>query len=250
MSEHAPTRDQHRPAAIRQRLAESTRHDYLADAVLGGIDGCVTTFAVVAGATGGALSPLVVIILGFANLLADGFSMAVSNYHGTRSERELVEQKRRTEERHVEQVPEGEREEIRQIFARKGFQGEVLEEVVQTITANRRLWIDTMLTEEHGLQLEGPDPLRAGATTFAAFVAVGLVPLLPYLVPGVAVATMFAVSAVLTGAAFFAIGWVKGARLQQPCLRSAWQTLWTGGAAALLAYGAGWGLRALFGAGA
>ena len=248
MSEHAPTQEQHRPEAVRRRLDGTREHDYLADGVLGAIDGCVTTFAVVAGATGGALSPLVIIILGFANLIADGFSMAVSNYHGTRSERDRVEQKRRTEERHIEAVPEGEREEIRQIFAQKGFEGDVLERIVDTITADRRLWVDTMLTEEYGLALEGPDPVRAGATTFAAFCLAGLVPLLPYLLPGLDTSTMFAASAVLTGAAFAAIGWVKGERLQHPRLASAWQTLWTGGAAAVLAYATGWGLQALFGA--
>ncbi len=249
MSDHAPTSDQHRPDAIRRRLAAGSRHDYLADAVLGAIDGCVTTFAVVAGATGGALSPLVVIILGFANLLADGFSMAVSNYHGTRSERDRVEQTRRTEERHIDQIPDGEREEIRQIFAAKGFEGEVLERIVETITSNRRLWVNTMLTEEHGLQLEGPDPVRAGAVTFVAFVAVGLVPLLPYLVPGIADGAAFTASGVMAAIAFWGIGWVKGQRLRLPRLRSAWQTLWTGAAAAALAYGAGWGLQTLFGAG-
>ncbi|MDZ7747493.1 MAG: VIT1/CCC1 transporter family protein [Halofilum sp. (in: g-proteobacteria)] len=246
MSDHRAILADHRPEAIRRRLARSGEHDYLADAVLGGIDGCVTTFAVVAGATGGALSPLVVIILGFANLVADGFSMAVSNYHGTRSAREFVSKQRRAEEQHIDRVPEGEREEIRQIFARKGFEGDTLERVVDTITANRRLWVDTMLTEEHGLQLSGSDPVRAGATTFAAFIVVGLVPLLPYLLP-TAPEAMFGASCVLTAAAFFGIGWAKGQRLQQPRLRSAWQTLWTGGAAAVLAYLVGWGLRAGFG---
>jgi VIT1/CCC1 family predicted Fe2+/Mn2+ transporter len=249
MTDHAPTEEQHRPDAIRRRLAAGSRHDYLADAVLGAIDGCVTTFAVVAGATGGALSPLVVIILGFANLLADGFSMAVSNYHGTRSERDRVAQTRRTEERHIQQVPEGEREEIRQIFAAKGFEGEVLERIVETITADRRLWVNTMLTEEHGLQLEGPDPVRAGAVTFAAFVGVGLVPLLPYVIPGIADGAAFTASGMMAAAAFWGIGWVKGQRLRLPRMPSAWQTLWTGGAAAALAYGAGWGLQALFGTG-
>lgn len=247
MTEHDPTPADHRPDAIRRRLNEATRHDYLADAVLGGIDGCVTTFAVVAGATGGALSPLVVIILGFANLVADGFSMAVSNYHGTRSERERVDQRRRSEERHIEEVPEGEREEIRQIFAQKGFEGDTLERVVDTITANRRLWVDTMLTEEHGLALEGPDPVRAGLTTFLAFLGVGLVPLLPYLLP-VAPEAAFGASCVFTAVAFSGIGWAKGQRLQQPRLRAAWETLWTGGAAAVLAYLVGWGLRSTFGA--
>ena len=248
MADHRATAADHAPARIRERLAGRRSHDYLADAILGGIDGCVTTFAVVAGATGGSLPSLVIVVLGFANLIADGFSMAVGNYHATRSQRELVEQMRRTEERHIDAVPEGEREEIRQIFADKGFEGETLEHVVETITANRRLWVDTMITEEHGLPLDGPDPLRAGATTFVAFFLVGLVPLLPYIVPGIPAAAMFTTSAALTAAAFFCIGWAKGQRLEQPRLHAAWQTLWTGGAAALLAFFAGWGLRAIFGA--
>jgi hypothetical protein len=82
---------EHRPEAVRRRLAERRGQSYLGDAVLGGIDGCVTTFAVVAGAVGGGFPGLVVIVLGFANLLADGFSMAVSNYQGTKSQRERVE---------------------------------------------------------------------------------------------------------------------------------------------------------------
>ena len=247
MIEHQPTAADHAPGRIRERLGAARSHDHLSDAVLGGIDGCVTTFAVVAGATGGSLPGLVIVILGFANLIADGFSMAVGNYHATRSERELVDRRRRTEEEHIEAVPEGEREEIAQIFARKGFEGETLERVVETITANRRLWVDTMITEEHGLPLESPSPLRAGAVTFAAFFVVGLVPLLPYLAPEALIPDRFVASSVLTAIAFFGIGWAKGRHLQQPRLRAAWQTFWTGCAAAVLAYIAGWTLRALFG---
>jgi len=86
-----------------------------------------------------------VIILGVANLLADGLSMAVSNYLSTRSQREEVEKARREEEKHIREFPEGEQEEIRQIFAAKGFSGDTLERIVETVTQNRKLWIDTML---------------------------------------------------------------------------------------------------------
>lgn len=154
---------------------------------------------------------------------------------------------RRDEQRHIERVPEGEREEIRQIFARKGLGGDTLEQVVDTITAQPNLWVDTMLVEEHGLRLEGPEPWRAGAFTFAAFAGVGLLPLLPYLVPLGGPVSAFAVSCALTALACFGIGWTKGQRLDQPRLRSAWATLWSGAAAAVLAYTVGHVLARAFG---
>lgn len=239
---------EHRPEEVRRRLSERRGQSYLGDAVLGGIDGCVTTFAVVAGAVGGGFSGLVVIVLGFANLLADGFSMAVSNYQGTKSQRERVEEARLSEEHHIREVPAGEREEIRQIFARKGFSGDDLEKVVEVITNDRRLWVDTMLTEELGLEVEGPDPSRAALATFLAFLVVGIVPLVPFVIPGLALDTRFLASAVATGAAFLGIGVAKGLILGRPALRSGMGTLLTGGGAALLAYLVGAWLRAVFGA--
>lgn len=220
----------------------------MGDAVLGGIDGCVTTFAVVAGAVGANFSATVVIILGFANLLADGFSMAVSNYLNTKSQREEVEKSRRMENRHIDQVPEGEREEVRQIFARKGFEGEVLDKIVEVITSDRELWVDTMLVEELGLRIEGPHPARAGLATFAAFVAVGLIPLVPFLFPGAMHAgDRFGASIIVTAVAFAGVGVVKGVALERPLVRSGTETLLIGAAAALLAYGIGLVLGNVFG---
>src|SRR5690606_10785720 len=170
--------------SIRRRLDDQQHPSYLGDAVLGGMDGCVTTFAIVAAATGGGLAPAVVLILGVANLLADGFSMAVGNYQNSESRRQLIDKVRRMEQRHIRLVPEGEREEIRQIYRAKGFEGKVLEDIVETISSDEELWINPMLMEEHGLQLQTPNPAWAGFVTFVAFCLVGLIPLLPYLVPG------------------------------------------------------------------
>lgn len=239
-------RAEHLPHVIRLRLNQRRPASYLADAVLGGIDGCVTTFAVVAGALGAGFSGAVVVILGLANLLADGLSMAVSNYLGTRSQEEELEEARREEERHVREFPEGEREEIRQIFFAKGFNGETLETIVSTVTQNRELWINTMLTEELGFHLHGRSAMRAGLATFAAFVIVGLIPLMPFLFGNI-VEQRFLASAVITGVAFAGIGLAKGAVLKRPVWRSGLQTLLIGGSAAAVAFFVGSWLRRAYG---
>lgn len=227
----------HEPEAIRRRLESKKKVSYLGDAVLGAVDGLVTTFAVVSGVSGGGLSSGVAILLGAANLLADGFSMAVGNYQRAKSDREYVELARREEEKHIEVIPAGEREEIRQIFEKKGFQDPVLSQVVEVITSDKKLWVDTMVTEELGLPLEGQNPARAGLVTFVGFVVAGLVPLLPFLGRGlVSPEQTFFVSSLMTGVAFFVVGLLKGKVLDRPRLRSALQTFLIGGIAASLAY--------------
>jgi vacuolar iron transporter family protein len=120
--------------------------------------------------------------------------------------------------------------------------------VVDVITRDPRLWVDTMLTEEHGLQVHGPSPLRAGAATFLAFLVVGFVPLAPFLLPGVASERMFTASIVATAFAFLAVGIGKGLVLNRSVTRSGLETLLIGGGAAVLAYLVGSWLRALYGA--
>jgi len=142
----------HSPEAIRERLEGGPLHSYTRDWVYGGIDGSVTTFAVVAGVIGADLSPAIVLVIGMANILADGFSMAASNFLGTRTEHEELSHLEAIEHRHIERDPEGEREEVRQIYERKGFEGDDLRRVVELITVDRTRWVRTMLTEEYGLQ--------------------------------------------------------------------------------------------------
>jgi hypothetical protein len=120
----------HHPREIARRLEKGPRASYLRDWVYGGIDGTVTTFAIMAGVVGASLEARVVLILGACNLLADGLSMAAANYSSTKTEIDEYEQVRRMEERHVDLAPEGEREEVRQIFEAKGFEGEALESAV------------------------------------------------------------------------------------------------------------------------
>ena len=238
----------HTREAIKQRLREPTRHSYLRDFVYGAIDGTVTTFAVVCAAEGAGVKPTIVVIMGVANLLADGFSMAIGNFLGTRAERQMLEQQRRSEEEHIRLHPEGEREEVREIFRAKGFEGEVLERVVEVITAEKRRWVDTMLQEEHGLQLDGPNPVRAGLSTFAAFVLAGALPLVAYLLQLLTAAELgsaFWWSVAMTGVTFFLVGVGKSRFVQQSWWLAGLETLGIGGAAAVMAYGVGWALKGI-----
>lgn len=231
-------RAEHTREAITGRLA-AARGSYLRDFIYGAIDGIVTTFAVVAGATGAGLESRVVVILGIANLLADGFSMSVGNYLGSRAERQQRDLARRDEARHIALVPEGEREEIRQIFAAKGLEGEPLEAVVDAITSDRDLWVETMVSEELGFSASTSSPLKAAAVTFGAFVSLGSLPLLLFVAQTIAdvdVNAPFAWAAVLTAFAFFAVGTLKARFVEQSAWRAGGETLALGGVAAGIAY--------------
>lgn len=234
---------EHTTEAIRERLS-SVRHNYIRDWIYGGIDGAVTTFAVVSGVSGAELSAAVVLILGFANLIADGFSMAASNFLATRAEIEDYRRLEKIEYRHIEQFPEGEREEIRQIYREKGFTGEELERAVDLITSDKDRWVRAMLAEEYGLPAEIRSPVKAALSTLSAFLICGLIPLVSYLFGA---ENSFFISSVLTGATFFLIGSVKSRWSTVSWLRSGAETLIVGSLAAVLAYAVGVLLKGIAG---
>lgn len=229
----------HTPEAIARRLLAGPGVSYLRDWVYGGIDGAVTTFAVVAGVEGALLPSGVIVVLGLANLVGDGLSMAAGNYSGTRTELHERAHYEAMENRHIERHPEGEREEVRQIFRRKGFDGAALETIVATITDDRQRWVTTMLVEEHGLSLEPRVPVRSASATFAAFMLCGSVPLLPYLLSA---PLAFATSSALTACVFFGIGSLRARWSVDPWWRLGLGTLTIGALAAGAAWGIGWAL--------
>ncbi len=124
----------------------------------------------------------------------------------------------------------------------KGFAGEDLDRVVDIITSDPRLWVDTMMAEEHGYGSVTEDALRAAAATFAAFVIVGFVPLFAFIANGVfpsLIPAPFVLSSVMTGVAFFVVGALKSRFVAQRWWLSGMETLAVGGAAAVIAYGLG-----------
>lgn len=222
------------------------------DFVYGAIDGTVTTFAVVAGVVGASLSPIIIVILGVANMLADGFSMAVGNYLAAKSRREFYDRERRREEWEVDNLREKEVQEIRDIYRKKGFRGRLLDQVVGVITSRRKVWVDTMMKEELNLTVDNKRPLDSAVTTFASFNIVGVIPVAPFIAmmlgAPIQTETAFAMSAAATAVAFFVTGAVKGKVVGNPVIWSGIKTLLVGGLAACVAYGVGWWLSSLVGA--
>jgi vacuolar iron transporter family protein len=234
----------HQPDDIASRLANGPQASYLRDWIYGGIDGAVTTFAIVAGSTGAGLSSKVILILGIANLLADGFSMAAANYSGSKSEIEDFSRLKAIEEKHIAVAPEGEREEIRQIFKARGYSGEDLETMVRLVTSNKATWIETMMQAEYGMSDAPRTPLKAALYTFAAFVLFGSIPLLPFTFSLPASAST---ATALTALAFFAIGSFRARWSQRSWFSCGTETMAIGMLAAGIAYLAGYGLQTLIG---
>lgn len=212
---------------------------YLADAVFAANDGIITTFAVVAGIAGAQLEPSIVLILGFANLLADGASMGLGNYLGQRSEAGFVRQLKKKEYWEIEHFPETETREVREIYAKKGFSGADLDRAVAIITANKEVWVDTMLKEElHVIDDPVTTPVRHGLVTYIAFIIAGVLPLVPFFIPGIRTQG-FSWSIGMTFFALFFIGMMRSKLSDCKPWRAGFEMLFVGGIAAVIAYGVG-----------
>jgi vacuolar iron transporter family protein len=238
----------HDAGHIRAAAAEEHRKggQYIGNVVYGGLDGIVTTFAVVSGVAGASLQPGIVVILGLANLFADGFAMAIGAYLSTRSEQEYYQRERRREEWELEHFPEGERNEMVQVYRSKGYSEEDAKKLVDIQGRDPRLFVDMMMVHELDLLPDDRNPLWSSVATFAAFVIAGSVPMVMYLM-GLVVdlpkTAAFPVSLVLTGVALFALGAAKKFVTGLNAFRSGFEMLVIGGLAAAVAYVVGYLLR-------
>lgn len=228
----------------------SESHAYIGDVVYGGLDGIVTTFAVVSGVAGAQLGVNVVLILGLANLLADGFSMATGAYLSAKSEREYYQRELARERWEVEHMPEAERAELYEIYRHQGYPDEDARHMVAIKTRDPERWVEAMMVEELNLLPDERKPLYSALATFAAFVLAGALPLLIYLI-GLLIAVpaeaRFPVAAGLSGLALFALGAAKVYVTRLNPLRSGLEMLIVGGLAAGVAYGVGILLRGIGG---
>jgi VIT1/CCC1 family predicted Fe2+/Mn2+ transporter len=218
---------------------------YLGEFVYGGIDGCVTTFAVVAGAVGAALDSSVIIILGFANLLADGFAMSVGAYLSNRTEQDNYKKHEEVEYWEVDHLPEKEKEEVREIYREKGFEGVLLEQVVEVISADKDRWVNVMMKEELGMMKDERSPIVLAAVTYMSFITIGLIPLLLYVWDFFSPIGegIFFYTSLLTGLGFVIIGILKTYVTQTSIWKGVLGTLLLGGIAAAVSYYVGFFLE-------
>ncbi len=219
---------------------------YIGDMVYAANDGIITTFAVVAGVTGANLSPAITIIMGLANLLADGFAMASGNYLGRKSELDYQDFEKKVEEQEIVNWPREEIAEIREIYRKKGFQGEELERVVKKITSNKDVWVNEMMVSELGLLPEGDkSPFKHGLFTFISFVLAGTLPLLPFLLPFLP--SHFYMAAIFSGLALFMVGSLRTLVTGAYWFSGGLKMLVVGGIAGAVAFLVGYLLRTVVG---
>jgi VIT1/CCC1 family predicted Fe2+/Mn2+ transporter len=214
---------------------------YLGEIVYGGIVDSVTTFAVVAGAAGAGLSSTVVIILGFANLIADGFSMSVGAYLSSKSEQDKYMKEKRNDYWEIEHKRESEVEEVHDIFAELGLEGDLLQSVAEKVTENEDRWVEVMMKHKLEMVEEKRSPIWIGANTFISFFFFGFVLLIVYVLSYFEPldGNMFLMSLTLTALVFINIGWMKSNVTHTSKVRGVIETLGLGVIAAALAYLAG-----------
>ena len=223
---------------------------YIGDLVYGGLDGIITTFAVVSGVAGAQLGTPIILILGLANLFADGFSMATGAYLSSKSEQEYYEREWQREAWEVEHFPEGERLELIEIYRNQGYSEENAQKLVEIQSRDPQRWVKAMMVNELRLLPDERKPLLSGLATLLAFVIAGSIPMLIYLVglfapisPDVA----FPISIALSGLALFGLGAAKVVITRLNPFRSGVEMLIVGGLAAGVAYGVGTLLKGIGG---
>lgn len=213
--------------------------EYLRDAVYAANDGVVTTFAVVAGVTGASLEPIVILALGFANLFADGISMASGNYLGTKSEKDLYSKERARHARLFDESKEVFKQHVTKFLQEKGYADGDLGTIADMVTRNKRFALDFIMHEEMGLvEQKSSRPLKGALVTLISFMAAGLVPLFPYLAFTESENTFF-YAVIFTAIALFSIGASRAFFMARSWLATGLEMLFVGGVAAVIAYGIG-----------
>eukprot|EP00736_Rhodelphis_marinus_P011250 Rmarinus@m.8076 len=217
---------------------------YIKPIIFGGLDGIITTFAIVAGVIGADMSTRVVVILGFANLLADAVSMGFGDYLSSDAELQYIHNERKREAWEFDVYPDGEKREMYELYEAKGLSSQDARTVVDTLALYPDQFLDHMMVEELGLMPTNCEdsPIRGGLVTFASFVLFGSVPLCAFIAVhacGFQENESFAAACVITAIGLFALGGVKARFIKQSFLKSGSLMVMNGVAAAGAAFAIG-----------
>jgi vacuolar iron transporter family protein len=223
-----------------------TLQHYFKEVIYGGIDGIVTTFAVVAGFSGAALSSdttvqlsfALVLLFGLANLFADAASMGLGNFLSVRSEQDMYAAARAGEQELLQHEHHGKKQATIDILISKGFAPEDAATLASIYQHNESYWLDFMM--QHDIELADPrgdNPLYTGLATFLSFLVFGSIPLLPFMLyeagsPGF----LFQLSIAGTLCALVALGLLKWRVIGAKLTSSLVEVVLVGGTAATLAY--------------
>jgi len=214
-----------------------TATETVRDIVIGMSDGLTVPFALAAGISGIGAATGVVVTAGLAEIAAGSIAMGLGGYLAARTDYEHYTTERQREWDETQTIPDAEKEEVAEVFSSYGLSEEQIAPLVTALSSNREKWVEFMMHFELGL--EEPDPKRAGQsalTIAASYVIGGLIPLAPYiLLKDLHVALL--VSVVVTLAALFLFGFVKGHLTGLNPLKSGAQTILVGGLAAAVAFG-------------
>lgn len=180
----------------------------LADIILGGQDGLVNVLGVILGVAAATSDTQIVLVAGLAATFAESVSMGAVAYTSTIAESDFYESERAREYRHISTVPELERQEIYEIYQNKGFKGELLERIVNTITANRDVWVAVMMAEEHQLSpINRQQAFKAALVVGFSAIIGSLIPLLPFVFLSVTMSMW--VSIIIAALTLFLVGAYK-----------------------------------------
>jgi len=217
----------------------TSRGKYLKSIIYGGLDGTITTFAAAAGVAGASLPAGVVLIVGLANLLADGLSMSIGDYLSSKSEAEYEATERAREEWEVENYPEGEKLELEEIYQARGMLKEDAHLAVEIIAKDKKAWVDTMMVEELGIMPRDESPIANALATFLSFAVFGFLPVAGYVfalfIPALD-PLRFSLACILTGVTLFSLGALKTTLTGKNWIKSGLEMLFVGGIAASAAY--------------
>lgn len=245
----------HQTLAVEKHAGNAGK--YIKSIVYGGLDGIITTFAVVASIAGAGLDVGVVIIMGFASLFADGISMGMGDFLSSKAENDYTNEERKREAWECEHYIEGEIKEMVDLYVSKGMIEDDAQQMVGIMARYRDIFIDTMMVEELGLMPVDPadSPLKNGFVTLCAFLIFGCVPLASYVVAiainpdhGISSSlnTTFIVASCMTLATMFLLGTLTSKFSPSKWYVSGAWIMINGGAAAGVAYLIGWGLGEIF----